>query len=139
MCIRDSSPRDANEFNNYKKDNWFLASYSIDNVPPKIASVSKALAVTDIIEKGGFEVVKTNFKAIKAQFKETGIIQCPEKILPSLKEAIKEVYNKDRPSKSKLSKKDFAKEYEWHTTITNWFGDKDIAFAFYKELTGKDA
>ena len=129
--------REANEFINYKKEGASLKNYSESNGVPKVSSITARLEIEEKIKGGAFEIDRESLKNIKQQLREQGIVEIPDELKGQLEDALRHVFENHNDSQRKLSKKPFQKEYEWHTTITHWLGEKR-AKGLYKELTGND-
>lgn len=130
-------PDKPTTFVNYKNQNLYLPKHSetIGNKKIQIQSISEKKKIIDDFGSQQFDT--SSFKKFKKEINKLGLIPLPDNMHQSIKEKIKIIYEKHRESKRTLSKKSFADQYEWHTTISNWFG-KPNAFDFYRKLTGKE-
>lgn len=131
-------PKDPKEFVAYKNERpkLFLEPFSEKVEPQHITrfnSISILMENKEKLATGDYTINKNSLKDIKASIKELGKNNIPKDQHDRWIEAIKYAFDNDRPTRSKLTKKPFDKEYEWHTTLTNLLG-RETAENLYKEL-----
>lgn len=120
--------RDANEFNNYKKDKKYLQQYSQINGNPKISGYRSMKEIDSDFNLDGVK----SFRDIqnKIQTKYNGFV--PSSKFDLVVEKIKFVVETDRESRKNL-KKPF-EDYFAKTPISIWLGQEQ-AKALYDQLT----
>jgi CRISPR-associated protein (TIGR03986 family) len=128
--------RDANEFNNYKKEGLWLRPY-IDGRDLAFKSISAIVERNNMHQQGNFDFPMDTLQHLKDKIKESDLGEIKGILQEKLFSALINIYNVHPSSKHKLDR-NFETEYEWEKTITGWLG-KEKAFEFYKRLTGKDS
>jgi len=131
-------PKEPKVFVDYKNDKEELKPYSEIISPKKIKvqSLIKQKQVYENIDNIKFESDK--FKEFKNELKEKGLEKLPEELHEPLIKKITEIFDTNRESKRKLSKKGFSEEYEWYVTISNWIG-VEKAKQLYEKLNNRKA